>query len=140
MGKESSGNDECLTILPLSLSQERLLSTLQPEEIDKILQSFGWTPLDLARGYMIQVSKTEDEKERERAENMLLAHSLPSSSFTRPAQSSFLFWRRDKSLFGLSNPFVVILPLHLHPNQNQPQPSKLTITIQYPTSHSLTRR
>jgi hypothetical protein len=46
-------------IIQLSLPfylQERLLGTLQPEEIDKILRSFGWAPPDLARGYMVQVS------------------------------------------------------------------------------------
>jgi hypothetical protein len=46
-------------IVQLSLPsylQERLLGTLQPEEIDKILRSFGWAPPDLARGYMVQVS------------------------------------------------------------------------------------
>ena len=42
-------------ILFIFYLQERLLGTLQPEEIDKILRSFGWTPPDLARGYMIQV-------------------------------------------------------------------------------------
>jgi len=40
------------------LLQERLLATLQPDEVDKILRSFGWSPQDLARGYMIQVKIT----------------------------------------------------------------------------------
>ncbi|XP_035706919.1 probable serine/threonine-protein kinase DDB_G0272282 isoform X3 [Folsomia candida] len=38
----------------LKIVIERLLATLQPDEVDKILRSFGWTPQDLARGYMVQ--------------------------------------------------------------------------------------
>lgn len=42
----------------IKIVMERLLSTLQPEEVDKILRSFGWTVGDLARGYMVQVKKS----------------------------------------------------------------------------------
>ncbi|CAL8124278.1 unnamed protein product [Orchesella dallaii] len=38
----------------IKIVMERLLSTLQPEEVDKILRSFGWGVADLARGYMVQ--------------------------------------------------------------------------------------
>ncbi|CAG7727834.1 unnamed protein product, partial [Allacma fusca] len=41
----------------LKIVIERLLSTLSPDHIDKILRSFGWSPNDLARGYMIQDSR-----------------------------------------------------------------------------------